>query len=229
MEFPMEAPRSRSAMPMPMPLMSTKVKSNESLPDVSLNDFDRHGVKKIMDQVIKTYPVACCFLAFEDGSRQVLSVKAANGIAAKQLPFHCMARHHIARSLPIIVCDTGKVERVRQDPLVLGPPFARFYVGAPLMNEQSTCVGTLCIMDTSPRDSFTLFQCEMLVQFAEQIMDIYRAGSGKQKGDFASWHVCSNVMLPDIAKYATEASNLEDLLDQEDDDHEDSDSEQESD
>jgi len=188
------------------------VKSNGSLPELTLDDFDSHGVKQIMDQVIKTYPVACCFLALEDLRRRVLRVKAPHGMLSKQLPFDSIARHHLERSLPIIICDASTVPRVSGDPLVTGPPCARFYVGAPLMFAKNMCVGTLCIMDPSPRESFSLNQCEMLVEFAEQIMNIYRAVSTKPSPDFANYSVYTVFELPQMDSSSSLSDKLGDKL-----------------
>lgn len=47
--------------------------------------------------------------------------------------------------------DALQDERFRNNPLVVGPPYIRFYSGRPIKNSAGFKIGTLCIMDTVPR------------------------------------------------------------------------------
>ena len=45
--------------------------------------------------------------------------------------------------------------RFAENPLVTGAPRIRFYAGYPLHVEKGVCVGTLCLLDTRPRELTT--------------------------------------------------------------------------
>lgn len=47
--------------------------------------------------------------------------------------------------------DTIKDKRVHQNPLVVNAPNLRYYIGAPLMDEEGYIIGTVCGYDTKPR------------------------------------------------------------------------------
>lgn len=49
------------------------------------------------------------------------------------------------------VRDASSDPRFCENPLVVGPPHARYYLGAPLVTPEGLSIGTLCILDTAPR------------------------------------------------------------------------------
>ncbi len=59
---------------------------------------------------------------------------------------------HVALSRkPMIVSDTLLDDRFADSPLVTGGPRIRFYAGFPVFHDDGGCLGTLCLIDTRPR------------------------------------------------------------------------------
>ncbi|MEM7363889.1 MAG: sensor domain-containing diguanylate cyclase [Pseudomonadota bacterium] len=51
----------------------------------------------------------------------------------------------------LVIEDATNDVRFRDNPIVAGPPYMRFYAGVRLNSPDGLCIGTLCILDTKPR------------------------------------------------------------------------------
>lgn len=79
----------------------------------------------------------------------------------------------IANGDHMLINDTYRDERFNNNPLVVGPPFIRFYSGIPLHSKRGFKLGTLCILHSKPRQMtaeeittqrFLAIQAEALIE-----------------------------------------------------------------
>lgn len=79
--------------------------------------------------------------------------KARYGIGGSETPReHAFCHHAIKSDNVYVVTDATKNPLFADNPFVTGAPDVRFYAGAPLITPDNFRLGTLCVIDTSPRD-----------------------------------------------------------------------------
>ncbi|NPU91031.1 MAG: GAF domain-containing protein [Gammaproteobacteria bacterium] len=92
--------------------------------------------------------------------------KSRQGLDASETPRDIsFCGHAILGSDILEVTDARQDPRFADNPLVVGPPHIRFYAGAPLKAASGHRVGTLCIIDSKPRQ-LTLRERNMLDDLA---------------------------------------------------------------
>lgn len=70
---------------------------------------------------------------------------------------------------PFLVRDALKDERFANNPYVTGEPNVRFYFGYPLLVDDRNALGSLCVVDTKPRE-LDLKQVDALAALSRQVV-----------------------------------------------------------
>ncbi len=79
-------------------------------------------------------------------------IKAAFGTPVREIPLHLsFCRHTILQDDLLVVEDLAEDDRFRSNALVTAQPNIRFYAGMPLGGWSGAHLGTLCVLDTVPR------------------------------------------------------------------------------
>jgi diguanylate cyclase (GGDEF)-like protein/PAS domain S-box-containing protein len=137
------------------------LKKFELLDTAAEEVFD--DLTKLASQIFAT-PMALITLV--DESRQWF--KSCVGIAATETPRDISFCGHAILGQDLFeVADALLDERFADNPLVTGDPNVRFYAGMPLITTAGYALGTLCIIDTVPRQ-LTTAQRESIKMLARQ-------------------------------------------------------------
>lgn len=86
---------------------------------------------------------------------------------------HSFCAHAILDAGTLVVPDAREDARFADNPLVVGAPHVRFYVGHPLATEDGHRIGTLCVISSTPRqpDEESLEIFRDLARMAEIILE----------------------------------------------------------
>ncbi|MCC9020506.1 MULTISPECIES: sensor histidine kinase [Flavobacterium] len=72
-----------------------------------------------------------------------------------------------------IIPDASKDQRFHDNPLSINAPNVIFYAGAPLNTKDGYSLGTLCVIDSKPREGLTYSQQESLKALANQVISLF--------------------------------------------------------
>lgn len=120
-------------------------------------------------------PIALVTVLREDeqlfrGSCGLAGPGTARGVA--------FCNHTVRQDHVLVIEDAASDPRFHDNPLVSGPPFIRFYAGAPLKIGGGVPVGSLCLIDHKPRtlDQAGRHKLQLLAKTVTDLMDL-RLGS----------------------------------------------------
>lgn len=97
--------------------------------------------------------------------------KSRIGLEATETPREYSFCAHAIKTprVPFLVRDAQKDERFSNNPYVTGDPNVRFYFGYPLLVDEKNALGSLCVLDTKPRE-LELKQVDALAALSRQVV-----------------------------------------------------------
>ncbi|KAH9945310.1 uncharacterized protein BXZ73DRAFT_38997 [Epithele typhae] len=129
-------------------------------------NFDRiaHLVKLVFNTRI-------VIITLIDGNEQFLKFESGLGVSNMARTSSLCAHAILQRDgEPTVILDAQDDWRFSRNPLVLGHAHVRFYAGCPLRTSDGYNIGTLAIMDDTPRREFSPRQRHTFKEFAQVAM-----------------------------------------------------------
>ena len=160
---------------MPPPIPSNEADRLAALRDFALLDtppepaFDH--LARLAADLLRA-PIA--LISLIDEKRQWL--KSWIGAAISEIPReHALCAYAILTDDILVIDDATQDARFRHNPLVVNPPHVRFYAGMPLRTAAGLAVGSLAVMDRTPRARLSSQQMQALRDLAALTMALVEA------------------------------------------------------
>ncbi len=138
-------------------MITPKIPQNEELRQAALNEFDiidtlsEQEYDNITRIAAKILDVPICLISLVDNDRQWF--KSRVGLEASETSRDVsFCAHAINYEDVFVVNNTLEDERFFDNPLVTSGPNIQFYAGSQLKTEDGFNIGTLCAIDSKPRE-----------------------------------------------------------------------------
>lgn len=116
----------------------------------------------------QTFQTPVALVSLIDAERQWF--KSCVGMGGGETPRDiAFCDHTIRQARTMLIPDAAADPRFRDNPLVTGEPFVRFYAGAPLTSPDGFRLGSFCVIDYRPRHDFGEAQCAQLEAMAAAV------------------------------------------------------------
>ncbi len=144
-------------------------------------------VEREYDDVVELASYICHtpinLISLVDEDRQWFKSKKGLEAAETSRDLAFCAHAILTPDKPLIVNDTTKDERFADNALVLGGPEIRFYAGCPLNTPDGNSLGTLCVIDTVPRElsEVQINALQVLSSNIVNLLELRRAEIEKQE------------------------------------------------
>lgn len=133
------------------------------------NEQDDEVFEKMISMTSEYFSAPIALISIVDKHRQWF--RARIGIEEDTTPRDVsFCAHSLRDRKPLEVLDALDDERFKDNPMVTGPPFIRYYASAPLLTSDGFSLGSLCIIDTSVREPMSERDAGMLVYFAQLVV-----------------------------------------------------------
>ncbi|SFE73378.1 PAS domain-containing protein [Spirosoma endophyticum] len=134
----------------------------------TLPEQEYDELTQLASQICQT-PIA--LISLVDDKRQWF--KSNHGLTVRETPraYSFCAHAIINPSETLIVPDSREDSRFAQNPLVTGDPYVIFYAGVPLVDENGFALGSLCVIDNTPKQ-LSQAQLSALKILAKQVVNL---------------------------------------------------------
>ena len=134
------------------------------------NAFEEAPYTPILNLARELFSVPTAFVSLLERHEQIFVARRGFALCSTDREISFCA-HAVAQDETLVVLDASLDPRFHDNPLVTGDPGIRFYVGTPLRSPTGHAVGTLCIVDAKPHNSFDDVKHSQLRHLAAMVVE----------------------------------------------------------
>ncbi len=156
---------------LPYPLPEREHERLRVLADYHLLDTPQtEDFERLVSLTARLFNAPIALISLVDRDRQFFKARVGLDVCetSREVSF---CAHALVQDEILLVPDALEDPRFATNPLVLGPPFIRFYAGHPLVAASGEKLGTLCVIDRVPRRDFSDEDRRNLSDLAALVMD----------------------------------------------------------
>ena len=139
-----------------------------------LDSRQEQAFDDVVDLVAESFEVPIALVSLIDAERQWFKAKCGLDACQTDRDMSFCAHAILEPTRLLVVPDARLDPRFSANPLVTGSPRIRFYAGCPLVDPDGYPLGTLCVIDTTPR-TFSDAQEQRLRRLARLAMNLIEA------------------------------------------------------
>lgn len=154
----------------------------DALKELAILDTPSDSTFENLTQITKSlFDVPIVLVSLIDKNRQWF--KSHIGLDVCELPLEGAFCPHALESEALFIVEDALLDpHFKSSQLVTGEPYIRFYAGAPIRTENGIAIGTLCIIDTKPRQQRQAKQIvrsgNHLLNLINEVLDLTRIEAG---------------------------------------------------
>ncbi len=159
-------------------MRAAKIPSNEQLRHYQLSSYEVLDTEEELayDKITHLAATICdcpiSLISLIDSDRQWF--KSHFGLDARETPRDIAFCAHVVFDQKVLVVPDARIdERFQDNPLVTNAPNVTFYLGMPLTDKDGYTLGTLCVIDSKPRQ-INEKQMEALYLLADHVIALLR-------------------------------------------------------
>ena len=142
---------------------------------------DSASLKKITDFAAALCGTPIALVSLVEETQQTFLSRT--GLDVSETPREMsFCQHAMLEDRIMVIPDATQDPRFIDNALVTGDLHLRFYAGAPLVSDDGIALGSLCVIDTVPRQGLTKLQMQGLTTLADNVMARLR-----DSRDAAAW------------------------------------------
>jgi hypothetical protein len=158
---------------------------------------NKHVFKKLIGKLRKSFNVDGMSISVVTESKTLIKIETLINVSEipKSISFD---GHAILSKDYFLILDATADWRFKKNPFVTGIPYIKFYCGVPILTAKNEVIGILSIYDSFAKLEFSIEACNLLKEFAREVITIIETPIDELDMHLKSKENCNNEEINDL-------------------------------